>query len=467
MMHRIQLNSLNKFIKRITCYLVCFVTSYNAISQSHNWQSFPFKLNGSPRFFFDDTLTNKLVIGGNFDKVDTVTNNFFLWNGTNVSFIKSNQLMPWPPVCANRFYNKLYVGGFPSNCGIYLWNDTNLLPLSNTRELISTFYNYHDTLLIGGFFDSISGVKAGPIAYLNNNKWSSLYGIDTVIGLDIYNNFSSITSIVEYKDDLYAAGNIDNFGSLKEILRWHNGKWTDVGGGLGSSGDDWVHDMVVYKGELYVAGRFFRNGGAADNCIVRWDGVKWKPVGGGVEGTEITDLQVFNNELWAVGKFWNAGGVPAQWIAKWNGYKWCGLGNTFDNAIGCMGVYNNELYIGGGFRTIDGDSSMAYIAKWIGGNYTDTCGFVDYSGVSSTNQKQIAINIYPNPTTHELHIQTNSTEKLIAQFFDITGKQVKENTSINNSENINTQNFSEGIYYLRIIDVNYHLVKIQKVVVIK
>ena len=440
---------LNKFKGQILSFSVCLLLSLNTFSQNNNWRKLPFKLDDTPRFFYTDTFSHKLIIGGNFNKVDSVKSNLFMWDDTNVTFLKLNQLKTWPPVCANRFNNNLYVGGFPSNCGIFLWNDTNWIPLSSTRELISAFYNYHDTLLVGGFFDSISGLRAGPVVYYSNNKWTSLYGIDSVIGLDINHNYSSVNSIVEYDGDLFAAGNIDNFGALKEILRWHNGKWTDVGGGIGNTSDDWVNDMIVYKGELYVAGRFFRKGGAADNCIIRWDGTKWKTVGGGVEGTEITDLQVFNNELWAVGKFWAAGGVPAHWIAKWDGNKWCSFGNQFDNAVLHMGVYNNELYIGGGFRSIDGDTSIAYIAKWVGGSYTDTCGFMDYSGVSLIEKGKNNIYIYPNPNNGTFTLNFNNTqgEKQIA-IYNLQGKLVANYTTSEGVYEVQEQ-LIHGMYFIK------------------
>jgi hypothetical protein len=75
--------------------------------------------------------------------------------------------------------------------------------------------------------------------------------------------------------------------------------------------------------------------------------------------------------------------------------------------------------------------------------------------------------IYPNPATNELHIETTGTEKLFAQLFDLTGKNVTENISLTNITTINLQERSQGIYYLRITNENSGLLKSAKIAVIK
>jgi len=444
---------LSNYTRQVLFFLTSLCCFTHVSAQHKNWQSLPIKLNSGPLFFYSDSILDKLIVGGIFWEVNNAKNSIFQWDGTKVSLFDTSYLMN-PVLCALRYNDKLYMTGFPGYGNVFIWNDTSWKNIGDQGGHFNTLYNYKGSLIAGVYTDSIQGKRAGPILIKDsNNNWSPLYGIDTVLGLDLYKNYCGINSIIEYNGDLFAGGNIDHHGSMKEIVRWHNNKWTDVGGGIGNTGDDWVNDMAIYKGELYVAGSFYRKGGSVDNNIIRWDGTKWKPVGGGVTGNDIMDLQVFNNELWAVGKFWGAGGVPALYIAKWDGIKWCGFGNKFDNAIGCLGVYKNELYIGGGFWSIDGDSSMAYIAKWIGGNFTDTCGFVDYTAIDETIHDNIHFFLYPNPFSDDISLtyELNKKETIHLDMYDALGKML---TSIeifgeegSNNKKITLSNLKGGLYY--------------------
>ena len=101
---------------------------------------------------------------------------------------------------------------------------------------------------------------------------------------------------------------------------------------------------------------------------------------------------------------------------------------------------------------------------------------VDFNGNSSMSEVRVIHfnqsentnwNIYPNPAKNELHIETSGTEKLTAQVFDITGKQMMESYSFNTSINMNTSSLNGGIYFIRIADADGVVVKVQKVVVLR
>ncbi|MFI5220830.1 MAG: T9SS type A sorting domain-containing protein [Bacteroidia bacterium] len=87
-------------------------------------------------------------------------------------------------------------------------------------------------------------------------------------------------------------------------------------------------------------------------------------------------------------------------------------------------------------------------------------------GMEEVNNRE-TITVYPNPATNELTIQTDLTNKLNAQLFDITGKQVTGIVSFINSVKINTEGISQGIYFLKITNADFGLVKMQKVMVVK
>ncbi|MFI5220832.1 MAG: T9SS type A sorting domain-containing protein [Bacteroidia bacterium] len=97
------------------------------------------------------------------------------------------------------------------------------------------------------------------------------------------------------------------------------------------------------------------------------------------------------------------------------------------------------------------------------------CDF-NNTGINEMIKEKEKIEVFPNPASNELKIQTNSSEKLIALLFDITGKQITDQASgvtFTNSITINLKEISNGIYFLKITNENSGLVKMQKVVVVK
>jgi hypothetical protein len=179
----------------------------------------------------------------------------------------------------------------------------------------------------------------------------------------------------------------------------------------------------MYQNDLYMGGSFTDQNGNPSPKIARWDGEQWLDIGGGinspgVNGCSVADMAVFNDELYAVGSCAYAGGVPAQYIAKWDGFEWCGLGDVFDNTITAIEVHNGELYIGGGFQTINGDTILR-VAKWIGGDLEAECGRLN--GVEEPANGTFII--YPNPTSTTLTITSQKPITSI-QLTDLFGRVV-------------------------------------------
>ena len=199
---------------------------------------------------------------------------------------------------------------------------------------------------------------------------------------------------------------------IQRIAKWDGSQWVSVGGGIKGGIAD-VSKMLVYKGLLYVAGTFESAGtNTFAKGIATWDGTKWENVGGGIEyqwGARIFDMKVHNDKLYVVGGFDEAGGTPIREIAVWDGTNWCGFGvadSTIDGAASVLGFYQDTMYIGGGFFSIDGDSSVNRIAKYIGTG-TDTCG--NKTGIGELSHKEnMAFSIYPNPAQDYFNVEANN-----------------------------------------------------------
>jgi hypothetical protein len=99
---------------------------------------------------------------------------------------------------------------------------------------------------------------------------------------------------------------------------------------------------------------------------------------------------------------------------------------------------------------------------------TDNLGNIFHTDVTETKQKyNQSISIYPNPANTEVHIQTSSSEKLLVQLYDITGKQVTQVVSFTSSITINLNDVSEGLYFVRISNSNNQIIQTQKLSLVK
>ena len=446
----------NKFILIYISFSLFYHFAY-----AQKWDSLPLGPNNAVTCLYADTFTNTLYVGGNFTFLDTMPSHTVAkWNGSTWSPVGIGEVGcggACPPAFSIIRYNgELYAGGFFSNMdaspdtkGIAKWNGTNWVSVGGgmNYNYVSELNIFNGKLYACGGFDTAGNVHASNIAVWNDTVWSPVAN-DTSWNGDII-------AMAVYNGELYIGGNFYDFspGGIWRIAKWNGSNWVKVGNGGIYGGADDPEDMVVYNNELYVAGSFRASSGNVGNYIQRFNGTTWSDVGGGMAGVnnnpadnaQIHDLEVHNGKLYAAGVFQYAGGVPAQYIAIWDGIQWCGIGSSFDNVTNAIAFYNDTLYIGGGFWTIDGDS-MNYIAKWIGGGFTDTCG--NTSGINENNISS-KISIYPNPTTGIFTI--TSTEKISSiKITNVIGEEIFTSAINHQTSTIDLSSQSKGIYFIKL-----------------
>ena len=101
--------------------------------------------------------------------------------------------------------------------------------------------------------------------------------------------------------------------------------------------------MTEYNGALYIGKLNF----TTPDEINKWDGANLTGVGGGTDGP-VGSFVVFNNELYVGGGFFHAGPTQVADLAKWNGTTWTAVGTQLDNfSINALAVYHGALYAGG------------------------------------------------------------------------------------------------------------------------
>jgi hypothetical protein len=142
---------------------------------------------------------------------------------------------------------------------------------------------------------------------------------------------------------------------------------------------------------LYAVGGFDSIGGVAASNIAKWDGINWSAIDTTKWLGAVTCSIIYNNELYIGGGFVNYNGTIDR-VARWDGNQWQPVGNGIRGGMGgvnCFEIYNNELYVGGRFNMVENPGNA--IAKWDGLNWHHVGG-----GMTSTNAQIFDLQTYNN-----------------------------------------------------------------------
>jgi len=483
LLNKIKITRKQHFIKLvITAMIILCCFSFSSTYAQLRWDSLAPRINHfgneGPNVMYADS--NYLYMAGKFKTIDGKhIQGIAKWNGikwdslgAGIDGLEYDSLpseYPENTWAITNYNGKLYIGGTFSSLGYIqtprigtwdgsVWDSLSIQPFkANSDYSVRALAIINNNLYMGGEFDTIAGLPCNEIAKWNGSNWSNL-NFPTLIAP------FGIDAICEYEGSIYVGGNFCNTlgDTISNILRWNGTNWLSVGGGI-KGGD--VSCMAVYKGELYVGGYFFKGAGNACDYIQRWNGTEWRGVGGGTGGAngEIWQLLVRNNKLYALGEFQTAGGVNANEVASWDSTQWCSYGGTFDNTIFTGCIYKDSLYIGGGFRTIDGDS-IVYVAEWTGGNYVDSCGAIT-TGVNEIQPNAMTVTLYPNPSNGKFTLSLQGVpEKTQITVFNILGEQVYQSSINASNTEIDLSGKADGIYMYRVVTEAGSLVSQGKVV---
>ncbi len=424
----------------VVAIFLFFVKTDTCESQTFN--TLPPGFNFQVRSLYFDSLSNVLYAGGNFWQYS---------NGVSVNYIAQWTGTQWDSLGAgvlgivfaiSKFNGEIYVGGNFFSAGnvnsksIARWNGSIWQSFGNVNNnpSFSTVLNLNvinNELYVLGNFDSIGNLLANGIAKFDGQNWFTYPMLDP-IG---YFNASAW-----FNGELYVGGNFDGGPGLQDIAKFDGTNWVSVGGGL-SGPNSSIDDMQLYQNKLYIVGNLLVGQGDPGNGIAMWDGISWSQAGSGLLPSTVSALHEFQGELFAGGAILNAGGLPVSYIAKWNGTNWLSLGANFNNKAGCFASNNSDLYIGGGFLTVNGDT-MNFITK-----YNLPIGIDENESSENAN-----LQISPNPATNFININLTQGSINQIQIFDISGNLVLEQ---HDDESLNCQldvsSLANGIYIIKVI----------------
>lgn len=271
--------------------------------------------------------------------------------------------------------------------------------------------------------------------------------------------------IVKHGTDFYVGGYFAEFCGnpacnsntvVNHIARWDGTNWHAVGHGVSLGSASPAVTALAFNGnDLYVGGGFTAICGddpcATNNVTVsnaaRWDGSAWHPLGLGVDNTIYT-FGMIGSDLYAGGDFGKicasldcTSNIHANYIARWDGSQWNTVGNGLDGSVFDMTVNGNDLYVGGGFTHLCGNSNCSsnptqlnHIARWdgswhaltngvdgnvytirkngndlyIGGGFINACGNADCSSTSAIVNRIAKLTFNPTQTGPTFVVNTDA-----------------------------------------------------------
>jgi trimeric autotransporter adhesin len=334
-----------------------------------------------------------------------------LWSGANAATVWDGRLViaQNPVVCGSQTAAR---GGdqtdFVKNSGVAAWDGAHWASVGPPGHsgFVYTVTNWNGSLIAGGAFTNFHGAIVRNVARWNGTSWEDLGG-------GFLPSYGVPYHLLAYGGDLVAIGEMKTTYNgntpVNGIARWDGVAWQPFGSGFDGPSPGRPRQGVVHGSDLVVTGDFSEVGGVAAANIARWDGSAWSALGSGLDGDGYT-VTVFEDDVIVGGFFTQAGGVAAagiarwdgsswsamgdQWIevyvvrtvngrlfaagelrlpddseidavATWNGYSWVVLGSFTYSSPFFIEPYGGDLYLGGGFGSVDGHASFG-IARWQG-----------------------------------------------------------------------------------------------------
>lgn len=213
---------------------------------------------------------------------------------------------------------------------------------------VYTLLAVNNTLYVAGNFTTSDGdqVSSPYIARWSENSesWNSLSGISL-------NN--AVQTIETDGSNIYAGGNFDN-DNLKGIAKWDGTDWEPLGEGLNNV----VTDIQLHGDQIYASGNFEERG---DGTSLRYVGVydlsadeedrQWEsPAQSSPDGIAYR-MNIFNDELYISGGFQNIGINEIKGVAKLENGQWQPVGNGIDGLVVTLAhMPDGTLYAGGIFE---------------------------------------------------------------------------------------------------------------------
>jgi hypothetical protein len=152
--------------------------------------------------------------------------------------------------------------------------------------------------------------------------------------------------------------------------------------------------------------------------------------------------------LYAFGGFTCAADQKAFGVAYYENGKWVVPQDSIeDGGIDDAVVYNDAIYVGGGFRSINGDTTIQKFARLICPDFDAASGCM--SSLKET-EKKLDLRIFPNPTENKISLefeQSTAIDKIT--IVNTLGQEMYQLLKPAPRQVIDISNLPAGIYFIR------------------
>jgi len=316
-----------------------------------------------------------LLAGGLFDRVDGMPSPALaLWNGqswlpfgtTPVREVHALAIHGGALIAAcsyMRFDQVLF-------SGVVRWNGASWTPVGAAFiGPVRALAVYQGELIAGAAFGAQNIGPASHLARWDGTTWQALGS-----GLRGQNYFGALALVV-HDDRLVVGGAFEQAGevSTSSIAAWNGTNWAEVGAGMHlPTFGPMVHALHVHQGFLIAGGDFSRAGSVAADFVARWNGDAWDGLGApglGMDGL-VLDLMVHDGQIFAAGAFQQAGSVDANHVVRWE-EGWIPMGQGLRrDSTSARSLVMHEGHLHAAISTAVGDSSISFIARWSGSEWT-------------------------------------------------------------------------------------------------
>lgn len=177
-------------------------------------------------------------------------------------------------------------------------------------------------------------------------------------------------------------------GIILSSFAQQNPVWTSLEGGLNPAKIYTPYQLLEYNNNLYGAFQELDTTTFTTTYeLLKWNGTSWTSFAAINTVLAKLSMVVFNNTLYVSGGFTSVGGSSISHVAKWNGTAWSaantGLPNDM-NDVGVMCVYNNELYLAAKVPKSGSDPGpVPILLKWTGSSWTEIARSTYYGGIET------------------------------------------------------------------------------------
>jgi len=410
-------------MKKILLFI--YLCRIGFLSNAQVWSKLDFGFMSGSTIEHIKTIDSILYLSGSFSfPQEYILNKIAKWDGANLDTLFS-VMKPQTgyPLSMIKFNNKIIVGGdfhkisetsyqigIPNTKSIAVWDGAEWSALGNGGVegfgSVRSFCICNDDLYIGGGFISSGGLNnLNCIARWDGTNWNN-------VGAGFQGTGMVVRAMAVYNDKLYLGGTFSKAGNIPafNIAGWDGTQYFDLDTGV--LGD--VHSLLVdsVNNLLYVGGGINHVGGnggySVPGGIVRWDGFRWEIGGNNVslnKGT--TSLVFYRNEIYS-GTYGVTGNYLNDTIlTRFDGNQWHRVEGPITTIL-TLGVFNDELYTGGGqVLTTSGDTAWG-AARYYAPPDTTSCHFIQpYIRAMPYGTKEVGDTIKITPPYH-IQFYTNN-----------------------------------------------------------